>query len=75
MFQLWNLSNYYISVGDGDWSAWSSWSDCTKKCNSGLKFRARVCVFPPGRPRGANCTGEIIDKTACNKFLCAGTSL
>merc|ERR1712048_53551 len=29
----------------GDWSNWTSWSQCTKSCDGGGRFRERDCDF------------------------------
>jgi len=52
----------------GDWSQWSSWTDCTKSCGSGVSQRTRVCE------EGYECTGGVYstqtDIIDCNEFEC-----
>ena len=58
---------------DGTWSEWTNYTDCTKLCDIGTKFRTRQCEFAPGAPKGENCTsGVSSEKVFCNIESCAG---
>ncbi|XP_052781602.1 SCO-spondin-like isoform X2 [Mya arenaria] len=59
-----------LCPADGAWAEWSSWSDCTKTCGDGIRFRARICLFDMNRPHGADCTGEVSQRDTCNVKQC-----
>ena len=41
---------------DGGFSAWSSWSTCSKTCLTGYKVRARYCNNPQPANGGKDCS-------------------
>lgn len=55
---------------DGGWSNWSSWTDCTKTCESGSRSRDRLCTNPPVEPGGKDCPGNRTDVEICNPSKC-----
>ncbi|CAL1545787.1 unnamed protein product [Lymnaea stagnalis] len=59
---------FSICPEDGQWTAWDSWSGCTKACGEGKRERQRFCQGPNygGKP----CDGENFDKESCNKEPC-----
>ncbi|XP_053325662.1 hemicentin-1 [Spea bombifrons] len=55
---------------DGNWSAWSSWEDCSKSCGTGKKTRTRVCDNPSPQEGGKACEGDAVDEAVCNIEPC-----
>ncbi|XP_072324712.1 LOW QUALITY PROTEIN: SCO-spondin [Scyliorhinus torazame] len=58
---------------NGQWSAWSEWSDCDAECSSGVRSRQRACVNPPPKNGGQTCPGVAMETESCNRHLCPGT--
>ncbi|XP_063418227.1 semaphorin-5B-like [Mytilus trossulus] len=61
-----------IKVIDGIWSEWTQWTDCTRRCNGGLKERARSCDNPPPINGGSYCNGTSTEADLCNTISCSG---
>ncbi|XP_053388216.1 coadhesin-like [Mercenaria mercenaria] len=57
-------------VVDGNWSPWSSWSQCDVTCENGTKSRVRFCNNPPPQYGGLDCPGEGTDLKTCQRHLC-----
>eukprot|EP00121_Abeoforma_whisleri_P006799 Awhi_evm1s6191 len=55
---------------DGGFSTWSSWGDCSKSCNIGLKTRERTCDSPVPEFGGKRCEGTTSERKKCNKQSC-----
>ncbi|XP_065685076.1 uncharacterized protein LOC100197582 isoform X2 [Hydra vulgaris] len=53
----------------GNWSMWSTWSDCSKTCNKGVKIRSRTCANNLGK---YNCVGVNISYETCLVEHCSG---
>ena len=66
---LLHLFLLYYTV-DGQWSAWSNWSDCSKSCENGTRSRARRCNFSATAPHGKPCVGNEKEAEPCNTDLC-----
>ncbi|GFS14074.1 hemicentin-1, partial [Elysia marginata] len=43
---------------DGNWGAWTAWSDCTATCGESLRRRTRECNNPSPNECGRPCPGE-----------------
>ncbi|KAG9352277.1 hypothetical protein JZ751_020690, partial [Albula glossodonta] len=56
---------------DGDWSAWSQWSMCSRTCGTGVRFRQRKCDNPPPGPGGRHCQKASVEHKACEGPPCA----
>ncbi|KAM4705238.1 SCO-spondin-like [Rhinophrynus dorsalis] len=54
----------------GGWSTWSSWSECTATCDSGIQTRNRSCSRPLPSHGGADCRGPQIQTRECNTQPC-----
>ena len=50
----------FITV-NGNWGAWSNWTNCTKSCGGGIQNRTRRCDDPKPRYGGAICTGNVTE--------------
>ena len=47
----------------GVWSAWTSWSQCSKTCGEAYQKRTRTCSKPLGR--GKQCIGGRMEARRC----------
>uniref|UniRef100_A0A3B4ZM48 Spondin-like TSP1 domain-containing protein n=1 Tax=Stegastes partitus TaxID=144197 RepID=A0A3B4ZM48_9TELE len=50
----------------GGWSAWSLWTECSAKCDSGVQTRERFCNSPAPQHGGNSCIGPHIQTRDCN---------
>ncbi|XP_078616379.1 uncharacterized protein LOC144884783 [Branchiostoma floridae x Branchiostoma japonicum] len=58
---------------NGNWSLWTSWSNCDVTCGFGNQSRNRSCDNPPPQHGGANCTGTLEEFRTCDSGQpCAG---
>ena len=48
---------------DGVWRDWSSWTQCSKTCDRGIKERTRQC-HPP-KHGGKRCRGDSLQRADC----------
>ncbi|XP_053573579.1 A disintegrin and metalloproteinase with thrombospondin motifs 17 [Bombina bombina] len=55
---------------DGDWSAWNTWSMCSRTCGTGARFRQRKCDNPPPGPGGQSCKGASVEHMVCENAVC-----
>lgn len=64
------LSIFNFSV-DGQWNAWTLWSECQTSCGSkaafitGTSYRSRVCNNPKPANEGLHCKGNPIELMSC----------
>lgn len=42
---------------DGGWGEWSSWSECSRTCGSGVSIMKRECDHPTPTAGGQFCIG------------------
>ncbi|XP_068091514.1 SCO-spondin-like isoform X2 [Hyperolius riggenbachi] len=54
----------------GGWSPWSTWSECTASCDSGIQTRNRSCSNPAPLHGGPDCRGPRIQTRECNTQPC-----
>ena len=52
------FSSSPLSLVDGNWSAWESWSTCSKTCGNGSRIRVRLCNNPAPAHEGNDCEGK-----------------
>lgn len=58
---------------DGEWSAWTSWSECEGTYGkNGTKERRRSCTNPAPAKGGMDCTGDSIETSTCSPMTCEG---
>ncbi|XP_075884531.1 A disintegrin and metalloproteinase with thrombospondin motifs 18 [Nelusetta ayraudi] len=55
---------------NGQWSAWSQWSDCSRTCGGGVMFRERSCSSPRPQNSGKFCPGSSRLNQLCNTRPC-----
>ncbi|XP_020630188.1 coadhesin-like isoform X2 [Orbicella faveolata] len=62
----------YIFRVDGGFSQWTEFSECTRSCGTGTRFRTRTCDNPAPRLGGHDCTvhGEDSQTFKCNMNPC-----
>ena len=63
-----------LSLVDGNWSAWESWSTCSKTCGNGSRIRVRLCNNPAPAHEGKDCEGEAKNSEVCFVRHCPGKS-
>nr|XP_022321026.1 coadhesin-like isoform X3 [Crassostrea virginica] len=56
---------------DGQWGAWSGFSNCSVKCGNGTKTRTRSCDNPAPQYGGLKCAGNESEAVACSASDCA----
>ncbi|CAG9772553.1 unnamed protein product [Ceutorhynchus assimilis] len=55
---------------DGGWGEWSSWSECSRTCGSGVSIMSRECDHPMPTAGGKFCVGERKRYRICNTDPC-----
>jgi len=53
----------------GDWSVWSSWSECSSRCGRGFRRRTRTCLYgvavDPADGAALPCHGDTSQRSVC----------
>lgn len=62
--------NFGPCPNHGQWTTWSSWSECSKSCGKGTKNRNRTCSNTFPRFGGRNCSGEGKQIMSCALVSC-----
>ncbi|XP_072431618.1 semaphorin-5A isoform X1 [Chiloscyllium punctatum] len=55
---------------NGAWSAWLSWTQCSRDCSRGIRSRRRMCNNPAPRNGGLPCLGQSLEYQECNIMPC-----
>ncbi|XP_066931095.1 properdin-like isoform X1 [Clytia hemisphaerica] len=55
---------------NGQYGAWSAYSQCSKSCGGGKQKKTRKCDSPAPAHGGAECEGPAEDERACNTQAC-----
>ena len=65
---------FILFIVDGGYSHWTVFSECTKPCGIGTRFRTRTCDNPAPRFGGRNCSflGDDKQTFRCNMNPCPG---
>uniref|UniRef100_UPI00193A61B8 uncharacterized protein LOC120335429 n=1 Tax=Styela clava TaxID=7725 RepID=UPI00193A61B8 len=50
------------------WTDWTLWTECSKTCGSGVRYRSRSCEF--GRAYEDGCQGSMDESEACSVQAC-----
>lgn len=61
---------YSAHTVNGAWSAWTSWSQCSRDCSRGIRNRKRVCNNPEPKYGGMPCLGPSLEFQECNILPC-----
>ncbi|XP_061173323.1 SCO-spondin-like [Saccostrea echinata] len=62
--------NDHLCPVDGEWSSWSTFSQCTASCGGGTQVRTRTCTHPRPLHGGATCTGFANETQKCSENSC-----
>ncbi|KAK3515309.1 hypothetical protein QTP70_013464 [Hemibagrus guttatus] len=60
---------------NGGWSVWSSWTQCSRDCSSGVRSRKRTCTNPKPKYGGTTCSGPAQEYQECNTTPCPEISV
>uniref|UniRef100_A0A8C6XSX3 A disintegrin and metalloproteinase with thrombospondin motifs 18 n=1 Tax=Naja naja TaxID=35670 RepID=A0A8C6XSX3_NAJNA len=78
---MWCRRGQCVPFGDhgpkpvnGQWSAWTRWSDCSRTCGGGVTYQERHCNNPKPQHGGKFCQGSSRIYQLCNTQLCASNS-
>ncbi|XP_013411296.1 uncharacterized protein LOC106174328 isoform X10 [Lingula anatina] len=55
---------------DGNWGGWTPWSNCSRTCGGGVRFKSRECNNPPPSNGGVSCPGSSNLTETCNPQGC-----
>ncbi|XP_035192745.1 A disintegrin and metalloproteinase with thrombospondin motifs 18 isoform X2 [Oxyura jamaicensis] len=79
---MWCRRGQCVKYGDhgpkpvnGEWSAWSEWSQCTRTCGGGVTYQERHCNNPKPQYGGKFCQGSSRIYQLCNTQPCPANSL
>ncbi|XP_061101201.1 A disintegrin and metalloproteinase with thrombospondin motifs 18-like [Conger conger] len=74
---MWCRRGQCVRLGDhgpravhGQWSEWSTWSDCSRTCGGGVMSRERFCNKPRPQYNGKFCQGSSRMHQLCNTKTC-----
>ena len=57
---------------DGQWSSWTSWSQCSNPCDGETKKTTRTCDDPKPSGGGRTCEGDATEQKNCDTQHCPG---
>ncbi|KAL4217009.1 hypothetical protein ACF0H5_023465 [Mactra antiquata] len=60
---------YESHCQDGEWQDWSSWTECSVSCDTGIKSRHRNCS--ESSFFGHTCVGDALENELCQEKSCA----
>ena len=69
---MFNMQPIICDLVAGGFSQWSTWSACSKTCNSGVQERTRQCNSPVPRHGGDWCQGTTYGSQRCKIKDCPG---
>ncbi|XP_026542486.1 A disintegrin and metalloproteinase with thrombospondin motifs 13 [Notechis scutatus] len=64
-----------VSMVHGQWSAWGSFTPCSRSCGGGITSRQRQCNNPRPAFGGQPCQGETLQAEMCNVQPCRKTQM
>ncbi|XP_063157945.1 SCO-spondin-like [Candoia aspera] len=69
--QVGNCSRAACGDVNGQWSAWTPWSECSASCGLGLQNRYHFCTEPAPSGMGLPCLGPEREDKACQIQPCS----
>lgn len=54
-----------LCMVDGNWTLWSTWSQCDVTCENGHQTRTRTCTDPAPQMGGLDCVGDGVMTKPC----------
>ncbi|XP_053386492.1 A disintegrin and metalloproteinase with thrombospondin motifs adt-2-like [Mercenaria mercenaria] len=55
---------------NGNWSLWTTWSNCDVTCGRGVQTRSRSCTNPAPENGGRDCSGNTTETKLCQRDTC-----
>ena len=68
------VSFQHIILVDGNWTEWSTWTECSTSCGGGIMSKNRTCSDPEPQFNGLDCSGNNTEKDSCNENHCPSKS-
>jgi len=67
-----NFCNNNVAATDGNYTEWTTWSDCDVTCGGGVQSRSRKCTNPAPQHGGKSCEdlGPANQTLKCNTSPC-----
>ncbi|KAG8563102.1 hypothetical protein GDO81_015935 [Engystomops pustulosus] len=79
---MWCRRGQCVRFGDngprpvnGGWSDWSDWSQCSRDCDTGVKYQERFCNTPVPQHGGKYCQGSSRIYQICNTQGCPPSTI
>ena len=60
----------HIILVDGNWTEWSTWTECSTSCGGGIMSKYRTCSDPEPQFNGLNCSGNNTENEYCSEHNC-----
>lgn len=54
----------------GEWTEWSDWTRCNRKCSTGIRSRTRKCIDKDKQIEGNTCHGLAFESFECKYKFC-----